>query len=315
MVSTDPGVNMDDHGAVYKTVIAVLPTPFRDDGSLDDEGLRRLIRYVMAGGVTVLTINGNTGEFSSLSADEQSRVSDVAIASADGGATIVAGVGGDLATAMSSSRRAAAAGASAVMVHDPSGPFRSAAGWSQYYERIAEVVPDTAVIPYIRDARVDAATLDRLVDRCSNVVAVKYAVPDPIRFGGLVDDLGTDRVAWICGLAELWAPFFWVARARGFTSGLAAIAPTVALKMLEQLRAWDEPGINATWNAVRGLEELRARHNGAANVPVIKEAMHQLGLGGRTVRPPISELGEADRGEVSRIIASWPIGIAGEGAA
>lgn len=295
---------MEDR-ASFKTVIAVLPTPFREDGALDSDALGRLVKHVCAGGVTVITVNGNTGEFSSLSSDEQAKASDVAIAAADGSATIITGVGGDLQSAIHASRVAAQGGAAAVMVHEPSGPFRSAAGWLQYQAQIAEAVADTTVIPYVRDPAVDSAALGRLFDRCPNVTAVKYAVPDPIRFRGLVTDLGTDRVVWICGLAELWAPFFWVAQAEGFTSGLAAIAPRLALRMLEQLRASDQGGARATWEAIRPLEELRARQQGAANVPAIKEALAQLGLGGRTVRPPITELGEADRREVTKVLASW----------
>lgn len=272
---------------------------------MDGDALGRLVRHVCDGGVTVLTVNGNTGEFSSLSPDERAEASDVVIAAAGDGAAVITGVGGDLRSATRAATTAADSGASAVMVHEPSGPFRSAAGWLQYQAQIAESVPDTAVIPYVRDPAVDSTALGRLFDRCPNVTAVKYAVPDPIRFRGLVSDLGTARVAWICGLAELWAPFFWSAQAEGFTSGLAVVAPAIAIRMLEQLRASDGAGAWQTWDAIRPLEELRARQQGAANVPAIKEALHQLGLGPRTVRPPIAELDEADRRAVTEVLASW----------
>jgi dihydrodipicolinate synthase/N-acetylneuraminate lyase len=61
----------------------------------------------------------------------------------------------------------------------------------------------------------------------------------------------------------------------------------------------------ATWSHLAPFEALRARNHGAANVPAIKEAL-ALRIGtGRTVRPPISELGPEDRREISRILASW----------
>jgi dihydrodipicolinate synthase/N-acetylneuraminate lyase len=42
-----------------------------------------------------------------------------------------------------------------------------------------------------------------------------------------------------------------------------------------------------------------------ANIPAIKEALAlRIGIG-RTVRPPISELGAEDRRAISRILASW----------
>ena len=40
-------------------------------------------------------------------------------------------------------------------------------------------------------------------------------------------------------------------------------------------------------------------------MPAIKEALALRSVIGRTVRPPISELGPADRSEVGRILASW----------
>jgi 4-hydroxy-tetrahydrodipicolinate synthase len=293
--------------AALRTVIAVLPTPFHADGELNGDALRHVVDNACSGGVTVLTVNGNTGEFSSLSEAERAAAADLVIAAAGRGVSVIAGVGGDLGSAIGAARRAAAGGASAVMIHEPPGPFRAPAGWLAYQGTIADAVPDVGIVPYVRDPGVDATTLGQLFDRYPNVVAVKYAVADPTRFAGLACDLGTERVAWICGLAELWAPFFWAAGAEGFTSGLAAVVPILPLRLLTQLRAADPTGTMLTWAAIRPLEELRARNQGAANVPVIKEIMAQLGLGGRTVRPPIVELSPADRERVAAILASWQV--------
>ena len=46
------------------------------------------------------------------------------------------------------------------------------------------------MIPYFRNASITAATLGRLAERCGNVVGVKYAVQDVIRFAELVKQLG-----------------------------------------------------------------------------------------------------------------------------
>ena len=48
--------------------------------------------------------------------------------------------------------------------------------------------------------------------------------------------------------------------------------------------------------------ELRARRDNANNVSAVKEAMAQLGLCERTVRPPISELPNGEREEVREIL-------------
>jgi 4-hydroxy-tetrahydrodipicolinate synthase len=65
----------------------------------------------------------------------------------------------------------------------------------------------------------------------------------------------------------------------------------------------------AVWRRVKPFEDLRARRSAANNVPVVKEALAQLGVCGRTVRPPISEVPEAERAEVAALLAG--LGVAG----
>jgi 4-hydroxy-tetrahydrodipicolinate synthase len=290
------------------TVVAVLPTPFHDDGGLDPDGFERILRRAVEGGLRAATIAGNTGEFGALSADEIGRLIDVAAATLMGQAALLVGVGGDLPTARQVASKAASAGAFGVMVHEPSGPFRSPDGWRRYHAEIAEAAAGLAVVPYVRDPAIGADDLRALVAAVPRVVAVKYAVPDPVRFADLVTNGPT--LLWICGLAESWAPFFRPAGASAFTSGLAVIEPGLSLAMLEHLRRGRAEDALASWRLIRPFEALRARNGGAANVPAVKEALALRSVIGRTVRPPISELGPADRSEVGRILASWDDAIA-----
>ena len=92
------------------TTVAVLPTPFLEDGSLDLAGLEHLLRRAVEGGLRAVTIAGNTGEFGALSADEIGRLIDVAVATLTGRAALLVGVGGDLSTAREVASRAAGAG-------------------------------------------------------------------------------------------------------------------------------------------------------------------------------------------------------------
>lgn len=286
------------------TVIAVTPTPFLDDGSLDLPGLGSLIRRAIDGGLQAFTVAGNTGEFGALSADEIVRLSDTAVDAASGRAALLVGVGGDLDTATRTATRVTAAGADGVMIHQPGGPFRTSAGWLRYHVTIAEAVAGSAVVPYVRDPTVGAPELDRLRETVSNVIAVKYAVPDPVRFAGIVAD-SRPGLLWVCGLAELWAPFFWPGGATAFTSGLAVVQPSISLDLLDRLRAHRWSAAIETWSLLRPFEALRARRQGAPNVPAIKEALARQGVIGRAVRPPISELEPEERSEVARILERW----------
>lgn len=290
------------------TLVAVPPMPFRPDGSLDLRAYRRLIGDLLDAGVDVLTPNGNTGEFHSLTPTER-EVAVAATLEAIGPrrATVIAGIGFDVATAIGMGHAAEAAGADAVMIHQPSHPFRSDAGWVDYHAAIAGALPRLGVVPYVRDARVSSAMLRGLVTRAPNVVAVKYAIPDPIALASLTGDLADLGLTWICGLAELQAPFFWTAGARGFTSGLAVVEPRLSRRLLACLRSGDTAGAMEVWAVVRPFEELRARAGSAANVSVVKEALAIQRRATRTVRPPITTLDRRDRRAVAAILAAWSI--------
>ncbi len=108
-------------------------------------------------------------------------------------------------------------------------------------------------------------------------------------------------------------PYLWLSGARGFTSGLATVAPERSLALLSALKAGDFPAAMAIWQRLRPFEEMRARRANALNVSVVKQALAQLGLCRPDVRPPISVLSEAERAEVRTILAD--LDVAGTAAA
>lgn len=284
------------------TVSAIPVTPFRTDGSADFDAYARIVARMVDGGVSVITPNGNTGEFYSLTPDEMRAAVRASVAGADGNSLIMAGVGFDAATAVEMAQFAAGEGAHAIMVHQPVHPYRSDEGWVAYNKAVADAVPGLGIVPYVRDASIGVAALSKLADACENFVGAKYAVANPKLFAEVVQGVGVDRIAWICGIAESWAPFYWPAGACGFTSGLVNVTVAPSLAMQAALEAGDYPRAMEIWAQIKGFEDLRARRNNANNVSAVKEAMAQLSLCERTVRPPISELSAEERAEVTQIL-------------
>ena len=290
------------------TVVAIPVTPFDESGDIEWGAHARVVRRLTDGGVTVITPNGNTGEFYTLTPEEARRVTESAIKTADGHAEILVGVGLDTATAISAARHARDAGASMVMIHQPVHPYVSAEGWLAYHEAVAQAVPDLGVVLYIRDTRIDGPLIRRLGESCPNVVAVKYGVRDPVSFAAAARDAGAGRFTWLAGLAELTAPGLWPVGAQGFTSGLVNVAPQIPAAMLGSLRRGDFTAAMAIWDLIRPFEELRGADSSADNVTVVKEALAQLGVCGRAVRPPSRLLPEAAREQVAAVLASWDTG-------
>lgn len=286
------------------TAVVIPVTPFAEDGGVDTDCYAALVARLLDGGVDAVTPNGNTGEFYTLTPPERQLVLEACTDAAAGRAVVVAGVGFDVQTAAADARAARAAGAHAIMIHQPVHPYLSPAGWVDYNAAIAAAVPELGVLPYLKSRAITGAHIAELADRAPNVVGLKYSVDDPAHFAAVRADAGGERLLWIAGLAEPYAPAYWQAGARGFTSGLANVAPRVSLDLLAALRAGE--GVEEAWLRVRRFEELRARAGGADNVAVVKEALHQRGLCRRDVRPPGHVLGPDAAAEVAAAIAGWP---------
>lgn len=278
-------------------------TPFHADGTIDYEELARVVARIAASGIDVIVACGNTSEYSSLTPAEAERVAGATIDAAAGATTLV-GVGGPLGTALDQARRGIERGASGVMVHFPSDPYISDHGLGNYYEALAGSVEGSVVL-YVRGRRLSTSVLERVV-ALENVTAVKYALPDVLAFAEFTADYG-EAVVPICGLAELWAPFFWFVGARGFTSGLVNLAPRLSIEMLDSLRADDLTAAMGIWRLIAPFERLRARDSHGLNVSAVKEGMALVGLlEHSTVRPPISALTAEERAELELALAAWP---------
>ncbi|MEU5954666.1 dihydrodipicolinate synthase family protein [Streptomyces sp. NPDC047525] len=286
-------------------VVAIPVTPFADDGSVERDTYRALVRRLVDGGVHTLTPNGNTGEFYALNPEERRLVTELTMEEAGGEATVLVGVGHDLPTAVAAARHARDAGAHMVMVHQPVHPYVSQDGWVDYHRAIADAVPDLGVVPYIRNPRLTGQRLADLGALCPNVIGAKYATPDAAAFAAFARDAGLERFVWVAGLAELYAPAYWAVGATGFTSGLVNVAPEVSLRMLQALRAGDYPAAMDVWELIRRFEELRAADQSADNVTVVKEALAALGLCRREVRPPSRVLPVERREEIASLVKAW----------
>ena len=103
------------------TVVVVPVTPFKD-GTADFGTYAKLSTRLVDAGITVLTPNGNTGEFYALNADEAKQATETAVKAAAGQARVLVGVGHDIGTATQAARHAQASGADMIMIK-PAMPY------------------------------------------------------------------------------------------------------------------------------------------------------------------------------------------------
>jgi len=130
-------------------------------------------------------------------------------------------------------------------------------------------------------------------------------VASPAHFAGVAADAGAGRFVWVAGLAEMHAPGYFALGATGFTSGLANVDPSTSLGLWRALTDSDRDSVAAIFERLRPFEELRTANAGAYNVSVVKEALCQLGMCGRGVRPPSSPVPEETRARIAELLELW----------
>jgi 4-hydroxy-tetrahydrodipicolinate synthase len=199
---------------------------------------------------------------------------------------MVAGVGRSINEAIAFAQSAESIGYEALMIHQPPDPFAGPAGVIAYVERLAGKTK-LPLILYLRGTALGPSEM-AVLSRIESVVAVKFARPAPNELPKYIER-SHERIAWICGLAEQWAPLFYAAGARGFTSGFVNVAPRHSLAIHAALEAGDFASARALVSEIADFEELRTLDQNGANVTVVKAALAMLGRDPGRVRPPGAE--------------------------
>lgn len=131
---------------MFAGTATALITPFKNDGSIDEEGLRRLVDFQEENGVNVLVPCGSTGESATLSHEEHIRVISIVMDQAKK-ARILAGAGSNSTSeAIFLSKAAADLGADGILSISPYYIKPTQEGIYQHYKAISEAIDIPVVI-------------------------------------------------------------------------------------------------------------------------------------------------------------------------
>jgi 4-hydroxy-tetrahydrodipicolinate synthase len=155
-----------------------LVTPFRQNGSLDEETLRRLVRRQIDSGINFLVPCGTTGESPTLDHREHLRVVEITLEEAKGKAPVLGGAGGyNTQKVISLAKELEALGVEGVLSVTPYYNKPTQEGLYQHYKAIASAIRVPMVVYSVQGrtgVNVEPATLARLA-RIDNIVGVKEA--------------------------------------------------------------------------------------------------------------------------------------------
>lgn len=158
-----------------------LVTPFRRDGSIDDECFRSLVERQIKGGVKLLVPCGTTGESVTMSESERLLVIRMTVEVAHRlKAKVIAGTGSNnTAATIDFTRKAREAGADAALIVAPYYNKPTQGGMFAHFGEIARSVKGFPImlynVPGRTSSNISAETTIKLADKYENIVATKEA--------------------------------------------------------------------------------------------------------------------------------------------
>jgi len=285
-------------------------TPMMGDGTIDKEGLGRLVDFQKTSGVDGIVAVGTTGESPTLGPGERLAVVQRCREWLGDSVDVIAGTGtNSTEEAIRATRAVSDSGVERVLVVDPyyNAPS-SLEVRREYYEPIARAFPDIGIIPYVipsrTGTRLEPPDLALLVEECPNVVGVKDATGS-VDYAREVRGLLGPEFSILSGDDGHAAGLIRDAavHAQGLISVVSNVFPRTLAAYVRELRAGD-PLPEALARRVQALTpllslvtvETRERTaKGDVRVRVrnpvpVKAIMNVLGIPAGRCRPPLGRL-------------------------
>jgi len=281
-------------------VIAFPITPFKNDLSLDGEGLQENLAKLLVHPICAVVAAGGTGEMYSLTSREHLEVIQTTVQATQGRVPVIAGVGFNQKLATETARAAAHEGADGILAFPPYYPNADDEGMFAYYRAIGEATRLGLAI-YSRDwANFTPALVERLTS-IPNLIAWKDGQGDIRRYQAIINRVD-DRLHWIGGAGDDMVPAYYSIGIRTYTSSIATVAPRLSLRLHElAANGRDDELTSLMKDCVVPLYAIRARRKGY-EVSTMKALMDMAGLHGGPVRAPLVDVTAAEKEELRSIL-------------
>jgi 5-dehydro-4-deoxyglucarate dehydratase len=278
-------------------------TDFDAEGNFRPSTYAERLEWLAPYGATALFAAGGTGEFFSLTKEEYSSVIKTAVDTCAGKVPILAGAGGATRSAIAFAQEAERLGAKGVLLLPHYLTEASQDGLIAHVEEVCRSI-DIGVVVYNRGiCRLTADSLEKLADRCPNLIGFKDGVGDIEQMVSIWRRLG-DRFSYLGGLptAEVYAAAYKALGVPVYSSAVFNFMPKLAMDFYHAIAADD----HATTN--RLIDEfflpylaIRNRKAGYA-VSIVKAGVRLVGHDGGPVRAPLTDLTEEECDMLNKLI-------------
>lgn len=279
-----------------KGVIPALITPFKEDESLHEEGMRQLVEHLIKKGVTGLYLTGSTGEGFLMSPEERKRVVTIVIDQVAGRIPLIVHVGAiGTKVSIDLARQAESAGADAVSSVPPFYWKFTDDSIFKYYKEITNSVEIPMVVYNIPLAGlVGYDQLKRFAD-IEGVDGVKYTATSHFEIMRMKEEIGKDFMIYSgCDEMSLSGLSFG---ADGLIGSFYNLMPEVFIRIYDAMKSGD----------YKRAEEIQAMANALIvhctrgnYVGMMKRALSWMGIDAGYCRSPFINLTSAEEDQLKR---------------
>jgi 4-hydroxy-tetrahydrodipicolinate synthase len=251
-------------------------TPFRQDGSLDETTLRRLIQRQIDADVDFLVPCGTTGESPTLSREEHRRVVEITVHVAKGKVPVLAGAGGyNTLEVVARARELAALGVNGILSVTPYYNKPTQEGLFEHYKAIAAGVPLPIILYSVQGrtgVNIEPATVRRLA-QIENIVGLKEASGNISQMAAILNAVPEDFVV-LSGDDAIALPLI----ALGGRGVISVVSNEIPADMTRLTQLALENNLSAARQMHRRYLPLMEMNFLESNPIPVKAAMAEMGL-------------------------------------
>ncbi|MDA3849753.1 MAG: 4-hydroxy-tetrahydrodipicolinate synthase [Spirochaetaceae bacterium] len=290
---------------MFNGVFTALITPFHRDGSIDWEGLKKLVKKQIDHGISGLVPVGTTGESPTLSHEENLQVVEWVIKAAEGKVPVIAGTGSNCtAEAIRMTQKAKELGATASLQVAPYYNKPNQEGLYRHFVSIADQVDMPLVVYNIKGRsgiNIQTDTLMRMAQH-PNVVAVKEASGD---LSQMMDVIGQrpEGFSVLSGDDNLTVPLTLMG-GNGMISVVSNIIPQIMEEMVQAALAGD---ISKAREFHYKLMPLFKAMSLDTNPIPVKAAMAELGYCEGSYRLPLCAPSDEIQQKIRQVLKDYKL--------
>jgi len=292
-------------------VVVPMVTPFTTAGSLDADAARRIIDFLLAGGVEGVFVLGTTGEAASVPRAERLRLVELAVRQVAGQALLYAGLNENcLADGLEAGNGYLRSGVDALVALLPSYFPIQPAEIRSYFQRVLDGIEGPVVlynIPATTRLSIPIEVVEHLIGH-PRLIGLKDSENDPARLEEIVTRFGgkSDFSIFI-GVGALMARML-LQGADGIVPSVGNLVPAWCCELCQRARVADRAAVDELEKKLLAAAAVyqRGRTLGQS-LAALKAAMSELGLCQPTVLPPLLTLPEGECETIRREMV--PLGI------